>query len=399
MRILLIVVYYLPSTKSSAKLMHDLAVELLRLGHEPIVLTPDDHLTSCSAVEYIDGIKVLRIKTGKIEKASRIVRAINEALLSLVLWHRGKKLFKSNKCELIVWYSPSIFFGSLVKKLKKLFNCSSYLILRDIFPQWAIDTGVLKKNSPICWFFRKKEMEQYEAADVIGVQSPANLDYFFERGLENKYKLEVLFNWAKLNEANIPYGNYRQKLGLENKTVFFYGGNIGVAQDMDNLIRLAESLQDELAAYFLLVGSGSEVERLNGLIKNKGLKNISIHPAVEQTQYLAMLSEFDVGLILLNRKFKTQNFPGKMLGYMLYSMPILASINPGNDLRDILEEKQAGLVSINGDDNEFRDNAVKLIKNIDLRRQLGINASLLMADVFSVSRAACQILGHVSDRY
>jgi len=376
--------------------MHDLAGELLRLGHEPIVLTPDDQLTSCSAIEYIDGIKVLRVKTGKIEKASWLVRGVNEALLSLVLWQKGKKLFKPNKCDLIVWYSPSIFFGALVKKLKKLFNCSSYLILRDIFPQWAIDTGVLK-NGPICWFFRKKEIEQYEVADRIGVQSPANLDYFLKKGLENKYKLEVLYNWAKLKEKNIPYRNYRQKLGLEDKIVFFYGGNIGVAQDMDNLIRLAEALQDEPAAYFLLVGSGSEVERLNEVIKSKNLKNISIHPAIEQTQYLAMLSEFDVGLILLNRKFKTQNFPGKMLGYMLYSMPILASINPGNDLRDILEEKQAGLVSINGDDQQFRDNAIRLIKDIDLRRRLGANASLLMESTFSVSRAAQQILAHFSN--
>ncbi len=110
-----------------------------------------------------------------------------------------------------------------------------------------------------------------------------------------------------------------------------------------------------------------------------------------------MLTEFDVGLILLNRKFKTQNFPGKMLGYMLHSMPILASINPGNDLQDILEEKQAGLVSINGDDQQFHDNAVRLIEDVNLRRQLGANARFLMESTFSVSRAAQQILTHFNN--
>jgi len=393
MRILLIVVYYLPSMKSSAKLIDDLAKEFFSLGHEVIVATPDENLASSFDVSEVNGVKVLRVRTGKIDGASRLVRGINEALLSLVLWHKGKDFFKANKCDLIVWYSPSIFFGALVKKLKKLFHCPAYLILRDFFPQWAIDTGVLK-DGPICWFFRKKEVEQYEAADVIGVQSPGNFEYFFNKGLEKKYKLEVLYNWAKLEEEDIPYGNYRQKLGLKDKVVFFYGGNIGVAQDIDNLIRLAESLKDESAAYFLLVGSGSEVERLNEVIKGKGLTNIAIHPAVEQPQYLAMLSEFDVGLILLNRKFKTQNFPGKMLSYMYYSMPILASVNSGNDLKEMVEGKEAGLVCINGDDEQFQEYAVQLIKDRRLRHQLGANARLLLESTFSVSRAAKQIVNH-----
>ncbi len=393
MRILLIVVYYLPSTKSSAKLIHDIAVEFCRLGHEVIVLTPDPELVSDSEVSCVDSIKILRVRTGRIGGASKIARGFNEMLLSPILWWKGKRFFQSNMCDLVVWYSPSIFFGSLVKKLKKLFGCPSYLILRDIFPRWAIDTGILKKG-PVYWFLRKKEIEQYEAADVIGVQSPANLHYFFKSDSEIEHHLEVLYNWTTLKEVNVPHSNYREQFGLKGKLVFFYGGNIGVAQDMDNVIRLAESLLDEPTAYFLLVGDGSEVTRLKEIVESKKLTNIAIHEAVDQQQYLAMVSEFDVGLILLDRKFKTQNFPGKMLGYMTYSMPILASINPGNDLKDILEENHAGLVCINGNDAQFRDNAIQLIRDSNLRHQLGLNAHLLLESTFSVSRAAKQILSH-----
>jgi glycosyltransferase involved in cell wall biosynthesis len=226
------------------------------------------------------------------------------------------------------------------------------------------------------------------------VQSPANLCYFVKDGLEKKYRLEVLYNWTTLDEINIPYSNYREQFGLKGKVVFLYGGNIGIAQDMDNIIRLAESLLDEPTAYFLLVGGGSEVERLREIIKRKNLTNITVHAAVDTQRYLAMLSEFDVGLISLDCKFKTQNYPGKMLGYMYYSMPILASINPGNDLKETLEEKLAGLVSINGNDAQFRDNALQLIRDRNLRHQLGLNARSLLESTFSVSRAAKQILGH-----
>jgi glycosyltransferase involved in cell wall biosynthesis len=394
MRILIISAYYLPKTKSTAKIVHDLAAEFFRLGHETIVLTPDDALRTDSEIVYLDGVKILRVRTGKIDGAPGLVRGVNEMLLSPVLWWRGRKFFRGNICDAVIWWSPSIFFASLVKKLKKLFNCPAYLILRDIFPQWAIDTGVLKEGV-ISWFFRRKEMEQYETADVIGVQSPLELRYFYKKGLDKKYHLEVLYNWTNLKENSTPSGNYRECLGLKNKVVFFYGGNIGVAQDMDNIIRLAENLSGEPAAYFLLVGDGSEVERIKKTIFDKKLTNISIHGAVDQQRYLSMVAEFDVGLITLDRKFKTQNFPGKMLGYMAYSKPILASINPGNDLKELLEEELAGLVSINGDDAQFCANALRLISDVELRRQLGTNAKLLLKRTFDVTTAAKQILSHI----
>lgn len=393
MRILLIVVYYLPSTKSSAKLIHDLAVELRWRGHEPIVLAPAAQLTAETDVSTEEGVKILRVKTGKIDGASKIIRGINEMLLSPQLWRKGRGFFKNNKCDLIIWYSPTIFFGSLVKKLKKLFGCPAYLILRDIFPQWALDAGILKRGL-IYRYFHRKEIEQYEAADIIGVQSPANLNYFQGNGLDQKYRLEVLYNWTRLKEPNVPPGNYREHLGLQDKVVFFYGGNIGVAQDIDNVVRLAENLRDEPKAHFLLVGEGSEVERLKKTIKKKNLANVTINEAVDQQKYLAMLSEFDVGLILLDRKLKTQNFPGKMLGYMYYSLPILASINPGNDLKDILEKEHAGLVCLNGDDSRFKDSAIRLLKDTKLRQQLGTKARALLENTFSVSRAAEQILAN-----
>jgi len=110
-----------------------------------------------------------------------------------------------------------------------------------------------------------------------------------------------------------------------------------------------------------------------------------------------MLYEFDVGLITLDRGLKTQNFPGKMLSYMYLAKPILASINPGNDLKDILEEYRAGMVCINGEDGLLADCARQLMENKDLRHQLGSNARALLENMFSVSKAARQILSHFTN--
>jgi glycosyltransferase involved in cell wall biosynthesis len=378
---------------SSAKLIHDLATEFIHLGHESLVVAPDENILSDTMVTGEDGITVLRVRTGKIKTASRLIRGFNEVRLSNILWEKGKNFFGKNPCDLIVYYSPTIFWGVLVQRLKTLFSCPSYLILRDIFPQWALDAGVLRRGI-IYRYFKFRELQNYKAADIIGVQSPNDLCYFEENYPDRQYQLEVLYNWTVLREKNIKKGRYRHRLGLQGKIVFFYGGNIGVAQDMDNIIRLAENLQNESSAFFLLVGDGSEIPRLKADIASKGLTNIMIHEAVGQQEYLSMLSEFDVGLISLDRSLRTQNFPGKLLGYMYYSMPILASVNPGNNLKEVLGDHHAGLVSINGDDELFASNAKVLLVNMALRRQIGYNARTLLERKFSVSRAAQQILSH-----
>jgi glycosyltransferase involved in cell wall biosynthesis len=373
--------------------MNDLAVEFHRLGHEPIVVAPDENILQDHQISCENGIKVLRVRTGKIKSATKFIRAFNEIRLSRIIWKKGKQFFDENPCDLIIYYSPTIFFSSLVKRLKRKFACSSYLLLGDIFPQWAVETGVLRKGL-IYSYFKYKERQNYEAADIIRVQSPANLLYFKENGLDKKHHLELLYNWTSVTEEHAPPTTYRVRLGLQNKVVFFYGGNIGVAQDVDNIVRLADNLRNEPTAYFLLIGGGSEVSRLKAIIELKGLTNIAIHDPVNHQEYLSMLSEFDVGLISLDRRLRSQNFPGKMMSYMYHAKPMLASINPGNDLKEMLEDKKAGLVCINGEDDIFASYARRLVVDENLRRQLGLNGRTLLESTFSVSKAASQILSH-----
>jgi O26-antigen biosynthesis N-acetyl-L-fucosamine transferase len=397
MRILLIVDCYYPGTKSSARLMHDLGMELHRQGNEVIVLTPTEAIADNFELSIEDDLLVARVKTGQIKGAGRVLRCYREATLSATMWQKGKSFFQKHPCDLIIYYSPSIFFGSLVRKLKALWGCPAYLILRDIFPQWAVDMGILRKGL-IHRFFRTKELEQYAAADLIGVQSPANLEYFNRELSGHPYKLEVLYNWATLDSVTARHSDYRARLGLQDKVVFFYGGNIGVAQDMDNILRLARSVRPNPRFFFLLVGDGSEVERLKAITAAEQLNNIKLLPAVEQTEYQTMLAEFDVGLVSLDRRLKTQNYPGKILGYMQCSMPILGSLNRGNDLRDLLERHEAGLCCLNGNDELLRAAALRLANDAALRHRLGQNARRLLERYFTVTSTARQILAHFQPR-
>lgn len=392
MKLLLIVDDYLPgSIKVAARMMHDLALELKQQGHQVSVCTPDNNLKVSYLIEDFEGIRVLRFKSGSIKNVSKIKRAINETLLPFRAWNSLKKQFKTDYYDVIVYYSPSIFFGLLIKKLKKRWNCRSYLILRDIFPQWAVDGGLMRTNSPIYHYFKFFETLNYDAADVIAVQSPSNKSYF-DTLEKYKTKLDVLYNWSAVDKQKGSSGFYREKLGLKDKVVFFYGGNIGHAQDMMNLVRLAQSLESYSQVHFLFVGKGDEVELIETFVKDNELNNISCLPPVSQDEYQLMLSEFDIGLFSLHKDHKTNNFPGKLLGYMRHSIPILGSVNKNNDLQQIFMDANVGFVSVNGEDQKLTNNAIQLIESIQLRREMGENAYKLLNDKFSVSSAVEQII-------
>jgi len=396
MKICIIVDDYLPlSKKVAGKMMHELAVEFLLRRHNVTVVTPDSDLNSIFKISKLDGVTVCRFYSGKIKNVSKLKRAINETLLSYRAWQACKHYFNENSHDLILYYSPSIFWGLLVSKLKRMWGASSYLVLRDFHPQMFIDEGLISKYSPITYYFKFFEWLSYRAADTIAIESPKNLDWFSKKNSINK-PLALLYNWAADKPASSKSSHYRHNLGLESKVVYFYGGNIGPAQDIMNIVRLAKAMRFEQKAHFVLIGEGFAVQLLRDAMQKEELKNMTLLPPVSQEEFKKILSEFDVGLFSLNYNHTTHNIPGKLLGYMVQEKPILGSINPNNDLQDILGKAGAGLITINGDDKAFLNNALILMHDSDLRKTMGQNAKRLLKNTFSVQEAANIILSNKS---
>jgi glycosyltransferase involved in cell wall biosynthesis len=393
MKIALVIDDYLPSsTRVGAKMFHELAIELRDYGHEITVITPDYQQNVEFRITDLDGITVWRFNSGPIKDVSKLQRAVNESLLSLKAWRAIKSEIKSGTFDGIIYYSPSIFWGMLVNRLKKKCCCPAYLVLRDLFPQWVIDAGMLKENSLIARYFRFFEHYSYKQADQIGLMSEKNLDLF--RLQNNKYPSEVLRNWAKIYLTcgkDVSKNSIREKLNLHNKIIFFYGGNIGHAQDMANLMRLVKNMQIHEDAHFLFVGQGDEVNLINSLAKEWNLENFTYLPSVNQDEFKNILAEVDIGLFSLSANHTAHNFPGKLLGYMVDSLPILGSVNKGNDLLDLVNDNEAGFIHVNGEDENLFSSAEQLYFDESLRRKIGGNAKQLLINQFSVNSAAKHI--------
>ena len=390
MRILILVDCYFPSTKSCAKLVHDLAVELSRQSHDVVLLAPVDEADRPMTVTQTEGFTLVRVRTGAIKGMPLPLRALRELAMPHMLWHATEELLRARPIDLVIYYSPSIFLAPLVRRVKRLWHCPAYLVLRDIFPKWARDCGVLREG-PVYRFFQREAIRQYDQADVIGVESGGNVRYF-EREFPGKgYQVEVLNNWATLDEGIIESGNHRARLGLEGKIVFFYGGNMGVAQGMDGIVHLMRAMRDDPRVSFVLVGEGCEVPRIREVIDGEGLRNVVLLPPEEPRAYLSLLSEADVGVVSLARNLTTHNVPGKALPYMYFSLPILASLNPGNDLLADLNASEAGFSVETGDHDGLVAAARKLAGDESMRQRMGANARRLLEARFSAAAAAHQI--------
>jgi len=395
MRIAIVSDDYLPdSTLVHAKMLHELAVDFTKKGHEVFVIAPGEYSQSARLIkDKIDGVNVWRFRSKETRGVGKIKRAISESLFSFNAWSAIKREVDAKPFDMCINYAPSIFFGFLVRWFKRKHNTFVYFVLRDLFPQWVIDEGMLSERSIITKYFRFFEKINYEYADVIGLMSDANLAYFHE--LYPKYKkIEVLRNWADISpqHSSISTINIRKKHGLENKIIFFYGGNIGHAQDMSNLVRLAKNMQPYENAHFLFVGQGDQFNFVKNEIEALSLENTTLLPSVSQSQYKEILTQMDIGLFSLAKSHKAHNFPGKLLGYMVQSLPILGSVNLGNDLIDFLNNKDAGIAFINGEDDKLLEAAINLMDNNDLRASLGENAYKVLSEYFSVESATEKIL-------
>lgn len=381
---------YLPgSTRVGAKMMHDLSVELIRRGHQVTVISPQND-TGEVQVTVLDGVQVRRFPSGPIKNASKVIRAINESMLPWRAWWNNLNYFRSEPHDLIIYYSPCIFWAPLIKRLKKLWGVKAFLILRDFFPQWAVDMGMLRERDVITRYFRICEAANYSQADVIGIQSQKNLKLFQEKNPKGP-RLELLYNWADDRRGFIRSTSFRTRLGLEGKVIFLYGGAITNQQDIPNLLRLARSLNEEREAHFLIVGDGYDLPNVRSIVERHKLSNVTIHPVVDQEAFRDLLAEVDVGLFSLARSHSTHNFPGKVLGYLVQGLPILGSVNPGNDLEEVINEAGAGFVAINGDDEKLAQFALRLLKDATLRANAGRAARDLLVSKFSVASAATVI--------
>lgn len=391
MRLLILVDTYVPARISAALQMHDLALEFVRQGHRPTAVVPAPDLDRAWVIEDLDGVEVLRVKALRTKDVGHVRRALAELLLPLFLL-RGlsNSPLAGEPWDGVVWYSPTIFLGPMVRLLKRRLGIKGYLILRDLFPDWAVDAGILRRGL-VYRFFKRIERYQYGVADVIGVQTPGNVPLVKTMAARGNARIEVLNNW--LSEPSVRRSSISlAATALAGKTIFVYAGNMGVAQGMDYLLQLAFELRDRRDAGFLFVGRGTEAVRLREYSALHELRHVLFMGEIDSNEIPGLLAQCHVGMIALDPRHTTHNIPGKFLAYLRAGLPVLARINAGNDLEQVIHAEGVGYVCTDASEEPLCQMAEKLLNTPRLREQMASRGRALAAREYSSSAAVQKII-------
>jgi glycosyltransferase involved in cell wall biosynthesis len=391
MRIALIADTFPPLRTSGSVQLRDLSREFARQGHALTVLLPSPGLEATWSLEDFDGVQVLRLKAPRTKDIGYVWRTLGEFVMPFAMLRQFRKSpLVSERWDGVVWYAPSIFHGPLVSDLKKRSNCKGYLIIRDIFPEWAVDMGLMGRGLPYR-FFDSVARYQYSVADVIGVQTPGNRGYFDQWQQQPGRSLEVLQNWLdKPAQARCPIRV--NETVLVGRKVFVYAGNMGIAQGMDILLDLAEKLQHLTDIGFLFVGRGSDSARLKNSAKERKLDNLLFYDEIDPDEIPDLYSQCSAGIVALDPKHKSHNIPGKFLTYMQSGLPVLANVNPGNDLAQVIRDERVGQVCESNRIDDLLQLVIKLLAQIKSDGELPSRCRNLFEREFAVDKAVRQIV-------
>lgn len=389
MRIALIAEHFPPLRSSCAVQMRDLALELHERGHSVVVLTPGHNLPAGWSSEDFQGVEVVRLKALETRDRSYAVRLLGELTMPFMMLRNWRRSPVSQRgLDALAWYSPNIFFGPLVAALKREYRIPAYLILRDIFPEWAADVGVMRRGAAFA-MLQQVARYQYHVADVIGVQTTGNLSYFADQIARGK-RVEVLQNWMRDSEP-MPCSIDLSAGPLAGRANFVYAGNMGVAQGMDKLLRLASDMRADSRAGFVFVGRGSDVKRLEAEAGCQGLDNTLFHGEIAPDEIPGLYAQAAVGLVALDARHHWHNIPGKFISYMHAGLPVLASVNRGNDLIALIDEAQVGRASTDAEGADLAELARAMLAGEIADPATPARCRALARRAFSANAAAAQI--------
>lgn len=301
-------------------------------------------------IENESQLHILRVATGKLTKTNIIRKGISTLMVETQFKNAIKKYFKDVKFDLVMYSTPPITFADVIAFVKKRDGAKSYLLLKDIFPQNAVDIGMMTKSGPksiIYKLFKQKEQKLYKISDFIGCMSQANVDYILKHNPNiNPDIVHICPNSIEINEYELDSAKKSEiynKYGIpETARTFIYGGNLGKPQDIPFVIECLKANQNKNDRFFIICGTGTEYSKIKAYVDEHKPKNVLLLNGLQKAEYEEFVKAFDVGLIFLDHRFTIPNFPSRLLSYMQSKMPILASTDPNTDIGKVITENGFG---------------------------------------------------------
>lgn len=375
----------------------DLLRKFRNEGHDVTIVCPNERKHNGSTIFLKkNGVSILNVWTTNIQKTNFFEKGITTLLIEYFFLFAIKKHLNYKDYNLIIYSTPPITFTYLISWLKKKSGAKTYLLLKDIFPQNAVDLNMFKKDGLIYKYFRNKEKQLYKISDFIGCMSLANLNYVLDKNPKlNSSKIEINPNSIEVQDylsPSISKNAILSKYNIPtNKTIFLFGGNLGRPQGIEYLIKNISNCKQIKDAFFLIIGNGTEYKNLSNKIEHEDLKNALLIKELPYLDYERILKCAHVGLIFLNPNFTIPNFPSRILNYMQNKMPVICATDLATDIGMIAQQNAFGYSCFTSDYDSFYDFIIKLLNN-EVRERMGINAYNFLKNEYSVEGSYKKII-------
>jgi len=379
MKILLLTISYPPVLNSAARLFSELAESLQGKDYQVTVLTaiPERYLAEKDSgnkpprEEIVNGVHVYRLPSSSLPKHIPLFRALEHVFFALQCWLKGRKFPPQ---DAVIVYSPPLPLGITGIKLARRWGGKAIVNVQDLYPQTAIDLGLLK-NPFFISLARRMERWIYNNADFITVHSQGNRSYVIEHGVPSE-KAIIVPNWIDLEKFSPGQcgDSLKQTLGLKDGFIVSYAGVMGFAQGVEDIIGAAVRLSDIAPdIQFVLVGSGVALPHLKERVQRKGLSNVFFVRHLPEDKYIGLLRASDICLVTLAKKLRTPVVPGKLPCIMAVGRPVICSTAPESDARRIVEEADCGLWVSAGEAEALADAILRLYRDSAQREKTGSN--------------------------
>ena len=400
MNILFLTISHITDLNASG-IYTDLMREFRDKGHKVYIVSPIERkYKSSTFLKKENDITLLKVKTFNLQKTNFIEKGIGTLAIEYQFYSAIKKYFPDIDFDLVLYSTPPITFTKVVKNIKKRYQAQSYLLLKDIFPQNAVDIGLLRKGGLLHRFFRRKERKLYEASDYIGCMSPANVEFVLKHNKSiSPSKVEVCPNSIKMKIANTLSDDEKKKIKKEHNippeaTLFIYGGNLGKPQGLDFLLRVLESNNGKTDRFFLIVGSGTEFTKIKNCFDAHRPSNALLFSELPKEEYDKVVQTGDVGLIFLDPRFTIPNYPSRLLSYLEHKIPVLMAIDTNTDIGKIAEQNGYGFWTENGNLEEFNSLLDKFCSDKKLITEMGEKGYTFLKANYIVEKSYQIIMNH-----
>ena len=371
---------------------YELARRFVDGGHSFSIVASDLSYLSgkkCTADERVqdfDGVKVQRAWTYSALHRSFVWRIVS--FLSFMVSSVWVAL-KVKNVDLVIGTSPPIFQAVSAWVISVVKWRPFLLEIRDLWPEFAVDMGVLK-NPVLIWLARRLERFLYARANHLLVNSPAYRDYLIGLGIPAS-KVSFIANGVDPDMFHVKpsEGGLRDEFQLRGKYLVTYAGAMGMANNLEVVLEAATMLNDVRDVHFLMVGDGKDRPKLEELARQMNVKNVTFTGSRPKSQMPEILAESDVCLAVLRDipMFRT-TYPNKVFDYMAASRPVVLAID--GVIRQVIEEADGGIPVPPGNPQAMANAVRTLFSNRPRSEQMGRSARDYVIKFFDRNKQALQ---------